>query len=200
MPADIALSVGPAHHHGFIDSQQEFATMSKNWIAVASAAHARCGREGGYMQVCHGKLAPIRRVRPGDRVAYYSPTVTMGGKDTCQRFVSIGLVLPGEPYPFRDGGPPQVAKAPSGGSAAHAVASVGPSSHMGGGFVPNRRDVAFMPSKEASILPLLDAFEFVENRQRWGYKFRFGLFDVSDHDMRLIAQAMDVDLATLHFL
>ena len=28
----------------------------KNWIAVASAAHARQGREGGYMQVCHGKL------------------------------------------------------------------------------------------------------------------------------------------------
>ncbi len=30
-------------------------------------------------------------------------------------------------------------------------------------------------------------FEFVENRSRWGYKFRFGLFTISDHDMRLIA-------------
>ena len=137
----------------------------KNWIAVASAAHARRGREGGYMQVCHGKLAPIRRLRPGDRVAYYAPTVTMGGKDTCQSFVSIGLVQSGEPYPF----------------------------DMGEGFVPNRRDVVYVPSREASILPLLDAFEFVENRQRWGYKFRFGLFDISDHDMQLIAQAMGAD-------
>ena len=145
--------------------------MPKNWIAVASAAHARCGREGGYMQVCHGKLAPIRRLRPGDRVAYYSPTITMGGKDTCQSFVSIGLVQKGDPYPF----------------------------DVGGGFVPNRRDIVYVPSQEASILPLLDAFEFVENRQRWGYKFRFGLFDISDHDMRLIAQAMDADFGMLRF-
>ena len=145
--------------------------MFQNWIAVASAAHARRGREGGFMQVCHGKLAPIRRVRPGDRVAYYAPTLTMGGKDSYQSFVAIGLVQAGEPYPF----------------------------DMGEGFVPNRRDVAYAASREASILPLLDAFEFVENRQRWGYKFRFGLFTVSDHDMRLIAQAMAVDWGSLRF-
>ena len=143
----------------------------KNWIAVASAAHARRGREGGFMQVCHGKLAPIRRVHPGDRVAYYAPTVTMGGKDTCQSFVSIGIVQPGECYPF----------------------------DTGEGFVPNRRDVAYVPSCEASILPLLDGFEFVENRQRWGYKFRFGLFDINNHDMRLIAKAMGADLEMLRF-
>ena len=59
--------------------------------------------------------------------------------------------------------------------------------------------MAYVPAQEASILPLLDAFEFVENRQRWGYKFRFGLFEVSEHDMRLIAQAMAADLALLQF-
>lgn len=143
----------------------------KNWIAVASAEHARRGRAGGFMQVCHGKLAPIRRVRPGDRVTYYAPTSTMGGKDTCQCFVSMGLVQVGEPYPF----------------------------DMGEGFVPHRRDVAYAPAQEASILPLLDAFEFVENRRRWGYKFRFGLFEIGAHDMRLIAQAMAADLHMLRF-
>ena len=138
-----------------------------NWIAVASATHARRGREHqphGYMQVCHGKLAPIRRVQPGDRVAYYAPTETMGGKDRYQQFVSIGVVQPGEPYAF----------------------------DMGGGFVPYRRDVRYLPAREASILPLVDRFEFVESRQRWGYKFRFGLFAISDHDLQLIAKAMDV--------
>ena len=123
------------------------------------------------MQVCHGQLAPLRRVQPGDRVAYYAPTISMGGKDTCQRFVSIGIVQPGQPYAF----------------------------DMGGGFVPFRRDVAYLPAQEASILPLLDAFEFVDNRQRWGYQFRSGLFDVTDHDMRLIAGAMAADLVALHF-
>lgn len=144
----------------------------KNWIAVASAEHARRGcatLDTGYMQVCHGKCAPLKRASAGDRVAYYSPTLAMGGKDKFQRFVSIGVVQAGEPYAF----------------------------DMGGGFVPFRRDVAYVAAREASILPLLDELEFVENRQRWGYKFRFGLFEVSDHDMRLIARAMQADLAAL---
>lgn len=146
--------------------------MRNNWIAVACAEHARRGcamPDSGFMQVCHGKCAPLKRVVPGDRVAYYSPTITMGGRDKLQSFVSIGLVQVGEPYAF----------------------------DMGGGFVPFRRDVAYVSAQDASILPLLDRFEFVEDRARWGYMFRFGLFKVSDADMRLIAQAMQTDLHSL---
>ena len=146
----------------------------RHWIAVASAEHARRGRDQlgtGFMQVCHGKLAPIRRVQPGDSVAYYAPTVTMGGQDRCQQFISLGIVQPGEPYAF----------------------------DMGGGFVPYRRDVAYLPARETPILPLLDRFDFVEDRQRWGYKFRFGLFEINAHDMGLIAQAMGVDTSMLQF-
>jgi EVE domain len=148
-----------------------------NWIAVASAEHARRGRDActdaghGFMQVCHGKRAPLLRVKPNDRVAYYAPALTMGGNDKLQSFVSIGLVQPGEPYAF----------------------------DMGGGFVPFRRDVKYVKAIEAPIAPLLDDFEFVEDRQRWGYKFRFGLFKVSDRDMLLIATAMHAPLGTLHF-
>jgi hypothetical protein len=158
-----------------------------NWIAVASADHARRGRDAqfdprrgrdagtdsssGFMQVCHGKRAPLARVQPGDRIAYYSPTVTMGGKDKLQSFVSIGMVQSAEPYAF----------------------------DTGGGFVPYRRDVHYLKADDAPIAPLLDAFEFVENRQRWGYKFHFGLFKISDHDMRLIAQAMHAPLNELYF-
>lgn len=57
--------------------------MLNNWIAVASAEHARRGcaaPQHGFMQVCHGKCAPLKRAAPGDRVAYYAPTITMGGK------------------------------------------------------------------------------------------------------------------------
>lgn len=144
----------------------------KNWIAVASADHARRGcvkPADGFMQVCHGKCAPLKRVAPGDRVAYYAPTQTMGGRDKLQQFVSLGVVQAGQPYAV----------------------------DMGGGFVPFRRHVAYVPAREASILPLLDQFNFVENRQRWGYKFRFGLFEVNDHDMQLITVAMAADLAGL---
>ena len=153
------------------------AELPSNWIAVASADHARRGRDActdlknGFMQVCHGKRAPLVRVQPGDRVAYYAPTLTMGSKDKLQSFISIGMVQPAEPYSF----------------------------DMGGGFVPFRRDVKYVIAMEAPIAPLLDDFEFVENRQRWGYKFRFGLFKISDHDMRLIANAMQAPLKLLHF-
>lgn len=144
----------------------------RNWIAVACAQHARRGcatPAAGFMQVCHGKAAPLRRVQAGDRVAYYAPTVTMGGKDRLQAFVSIGTVQAGDPYAF----------------------------DMGDGFVPFRRDVVYASAQEAPIAPLLDVLEFVEDRTRWGAKFRFGLFAVSDHDMRLIAQAMQADVRSL---
>ena len=148
--------------------------MRNNWIAVASAEHARRGcfnPAQGFMQVCHGKCAPLKRVAPGDRAAYYAPTVTMGGKDKLQRFVSIGIVQDGVPYAF----------------------------DTGAGFVPYRRDVVYVPAQEAPIAPLLDDFEFVTDRARWGYPFRFGLFKVSDADMRLIATAMHAPLAPLYF-
>ena len=145
----------------------------QNWIAVASADHARRGRDEmtpGFMQVCHGKLAPIKRVLPGDLVTYYAPTVAMGGKEKSQSFISFGIVEPGEPYAFDMGG-----------------------------FIPFRRNVRYLKAVETPIAPLLDAFEFVEDRSRWGYKFRFGLFSISDHDMALIAQAMRVDTKSLQF-
>jgi EVE domain len=145
----------------------------KNWIAVASADHARRGRDEmtpGFMQVGHGKLAPLRRIQPGDLVTYYSPTVTLGGKEKLQSFVSFGIVEPDEPYAFDMGS-----------------------------FVPYRRNVRYLKAVETPIEPLLDAFEFVENRTRWGYKFRFGLFSVSDHDMALIAKAMKIDTKLLQF-
>jgi hypothetical protein len=143
----------------------------KNWIAVASADHARRGRDEmtpGFMQVGHGKLAPLKRIQPGDLLTYYSPTVTLGGKEKLQSFVSFGIVESGEPYSFDMGS-----------------------------FVPYRRNVRYLKAVETPIEPLLDSFEFVENRTHWGYKFRFGLFDISDHDMALIAHAMKVDTKLL---
>jgi EVE domain len=152
-------------------------TVRSNWIAVACAEHARRGRDActaaghGFMQVCHGKRAPLARVQPGDRVAYYAPTVTMGGKDKLQSFVSIGIVHSADPYAF----------------------------DMGGGFVPYRKDVQYLQAHETPIAPLLDDFEFVQDRQRWGYQFRFGLFKINNHDMQLIARAMQAPLPSLHF-
>ncbi|CAO3449348.1 EVE domain-containing protein [Azospirillum largimobile] len=137
-------------------------TRTGSWIAVASAEHVRRGRAGGFMQVCHGKAAPLRRIRPGDRVAYYSPTDRFGAADGLKSFTAIGTVLAGEPYQF----------------------------DMGGGFIPFRRDVSWWPAEEAPIQPLLDRLELTAGVRNWGYPFRFGLLPVSPRDFDLIAGAM----------
>jgi hypothetical protein len=129
----------------------------------------RLGRAQGYMQVNHGKAAPLRRIAPDDRIAYYSPSEQFRGKDKLQAFTAIGVVRAGAPYAF----------------------------DMGDGFVPFRRDVAWLPGREVPIAPLLDALEFSAGRRNWGYQLRFGLFAVSEHDMALIAQAMGAPLAAV---
>jgi len=135
--------------------------MRGNWIAVASAEHVRLGLEAGFMQVCHGKSAPLRHIRPGDRVAYYSPTAAFGGKDRLQAFTAIGIVQDGDPY----------------------------RADMGGGFCPFRRDVGWLAAVEAPIRPLVGALEFTAQRN-WGFRLRAGLVPVSARDMDTIAQAM----------
>jgi hypothetical protein len=48
--------------------------------------------------VCHGKAAPLKRIRPGDGVVYYSPTNVFRGNDGLQSFTAIGVVRNGAPY------------------------------------------------------------------------------------------------------
>ncbi len=138
----------------------------KHWVAVASAEHVRIGRKAGFMQVCHGKAAPLRRIKPGDRVVYYSPAITVRGADKLQAFTAIGIAKAVEPY--------------------HA--------DMGGGFCPYRRDVAWLPAEEAPIRALLDRLDFTCVKKSWGYQLRFGLFEISEPDMLAIADAMGARL------
>ncbi len=142
--------------------------MSAHWIAVASAEHVRRGRTEGFMQVNHGKAAPLRRVKPGDGIVYYSPSAVLGAKDGLQAFTALGTVREGEPY----------------------------QGHMGGGFTPFRRDVEWAKAREAPIKPLLDRLEFTAGKSNWGYQLRFGLFPISAGDFALIAEAMGATPST----
>lgn len=134
----------------------------KHWIAVASAEHVRRGLADGFMQVCHGKAGPLKRIQPGDWVAYYSPTEAFKGKDKLQAFTAVGIVKNKVPYAF----------------------------DMGGGFCPTRRDVDWLHSQPTPIAPLLQHLTFSAGRTNWGYQLRFGLLEVSQADAQLIGQAM----------
>ena len=141
--------------------------MSRNWLAVASAEHVEIGRSAGFMQVCHGKATPLRRVQPGDRVVYYSPnriyspSHALRGKDRLQAFTAIGTVKPGALY----------------------------QADMGFGFHPFRRDVAWHDAEPAPLALLQEELAFTREKN-WGYRLRQGLIEICDADMTAIAAAM----------
>jgi hypothetical protein len=135
------------------------------WIAVASADHVAEGRKGGFMQVCHGKQAPLARIKPGDTVLYYSPSTRMGGGERLQAFTAVGVVRPGEPY-LHD---------------------------MGNGFAPFRRDVDWFVARQVPIRPLLDDLELTQGKTGWGSVFRYGIVRISEGDRDLILGAMGAD-------
>ena len=61
---------------------------------------------------------------------------------------------------------------------------------MAPGFVPFRKDVEYFASTEVAIQPLLSELEFTRGKSNWGYKFRFGHFELSESDFLLIARRM----------
>jgi EVE domain len=126
----------------------------KYWIGVASRDHVRTGVAGGFCQLCHGKLPAVRRLKPGDALAYYSPRTEMRGGEPVQAFTALGRVRPEEPYLF----------------------------DMGGGFVPARRSIDFVPCQEAAIQPLLEGLSFIKNKTNWAYPFRLGMLSIPAAD------------------
>ena len=40
------------------------------------------------------------------------------------------------------------------------------------------------------IRPLIDQLNFIEDKQCWGYMFRFGFFEINQADFALIADQM----------
>ena len=117
------------------------------------------------MQVCHGKGTPLKRLKEGDHVVYYSPTEVFGEKTPLQSFTAIGEVKDQQVY--------QVTVSET--------------------FHPYRRDVNWFASHPAAIRQLLSLMEFSAGKTNWAYPMRFGLFEISEHDFGVIASAMGAE-------
>ena len=76
--------------------------MARYWIGVASRDHVMRGVAGGFCQLGHGKAAPVKRLKPGDGIVYYSPRAEFGEGEPVQAFTAIGEIAAGEAY--ADGG------------------------------------------------------------------------------------------------
>lgn len=136
----------------------------KYWIGVVSRDHIENGRSGGFIQLCHGKEAPLRRIATGDRIVFYSPRQSMNAGTPLQAFTAVCDMLAEPAYRF----------------------------DMGGGFIPYRRNTRFLESGIAPIAPLLGTLSFTRGQRNWGYAFRRGYFQMTADDYDVIATAMGV--------
>jgi hypothetical protein len=132
------------------------------WINTVSRDHVLRGVRGRFTQANHGKPTMLRKMARGDWIIFYSPRTTHPDGPALQAFTAIGQVADDEAY--------QAETSPD--------------------LQPWRRNVDFLSCKETPIRPLLDELDFVEDKTRWGYKFRFGVFRIDDHDLEVIRAAM----------
>jgi hypothetical protein len=140
----------------------------KCWVNTISRDHVRLGVAGGFTQAGHGKASGLRRLSAGDWIVLYSPKTSLRDGESLQAFTAIGRVSDDELY----------------------------QAEMAPGFVPWRRNVEFLPCVEAPIRPMLDELTFIKDKQRWGYVFRFGLFEISSGDFEVIRRAMSAGAPT----
>ncbi|TLD88072.1 EVE domain-containing protein [Helicobacter sp. MIT 03-1614] len=62
------------------------------FIGIASKNHIQIGQAGGFCQLCHGKAAPLKRMKQNDKIIYYSPKLTMESKEPYQAFTALGEI------------------------------------------------------------------------------------------------------------
>lgn len=145
-------------------------SSSRYWVATISKEHTQRGVNDGFIQVCHGKQAPLKRMKKGDYLIVYSSKISMEGNEKCQAFTAIGKVKDDEVYQFQ----------------------------MTENFKPFRRNIQFLECNETAIIPLIENLEFIPNKKSWGYPFRFGFFEINEKDFTFIASNMLKNKAELN--
>lgn len=137
-------------------------TSQNYWIGVVSHAHVKIGVKGNFIQLNHGKKAPLQRFRAGDGLLMYSPRTEYPDGSPLQHFTAIGIIGSKDVY--------QVEINPD--------------------FNPFRIEVEFMKCQETPIRPLIEKLSFIKSKKHWGASFRFGQVKVPRDDFLLVADAM----------
>jgi len=135
------------------------------WVGVVSRSHVEIGVKGGFIQLNHGRKAPLQKLHAGDGLVMYSPRTSYPDGEPLQSFTAIGSIASAEIY--------QVEMSP--------------------GFKPYRVDVRFSMCSEAPIKPLIDRLSFIRDKTHWGTAFRFGQLKIPTKDFAIIAEAMGVE-------
>jgi hypothetical protein len=145
------------------------------WINTISRDHVLRGMAGapkrarvisGFTQANHGRPTGQGKLQRGDLMVFYSPRTTYPDGEPLQHFTALGRVTDDEPY----------------------------QAEMTPDFHPWRRKLEFLECEEAPIAALIPVLDFIKNKQRWGFIFRRGLFEIGQKDFERIAAAMHADL------
>lgn len=135
---------------------------TKYWVVVTSRDHALDGAKAGVVQVNHGKEAPLKRMAAGDVVLYYAGKMIYGQDEVCQRFVAMAVLDDDTIFQY-DFTPT---------------------------FKPYRRKATYRQIREVEIRPLIERLSFIQNKDKWGYIFRTGFFEINQSDFELIESHM----------
>jgi hypothetical protein len=138
----------------------------KLWVNTVSRSHVERGVDGGFTQANHGSAANLKRLTKGDRIVFYAPRTDYPKGEPLQQFVALGEITDDAPY----------------------------QAEMTPDFHPWRRNVHFFRAADAAIAPLVDSLDFIPDKQRWGFPFRRGLFEIGADDFMRIVDAMGAAL------
>jgi len=136
----------------------------KYWVNTASLEHVIAGRAEGVIQAAHGKKGPLERLSSGDRVVFYSPRISLGGRALLQQFTAVAEIIDDQIY--------QINLTPH--------------------FAPFQRRARYLEARPCEIRPLIGRLDFIPDKSLWGYVFRVGMFEIAPHDYRTIADCMGV--------
>jgi hypothetical protein len=136
----------------------------KYWLGIVSKEHVLKGKSEGFAQVCHGKRAPLARMKKDDWLIYYSPGNAMGKSDL-QAFTAIGTVPDDHVFQFK----------------------------MFEDFIPFRRKISYINSKEVMLASIKSKLNFTLEKN-WGYQLLRGLVELSKEDFITIAKFMEVEI------
>src|SRR4051812_45180336 len=110
------------------------AMKPRAWVGVVSESHVQRGVAGGFAQLCHGRSSALSRMNVGDYFVYYSPRTEIHAGVPLGEFTAPGRVTGQGVYRL----------------------------DMGGGFVPNRREIQYAEIKRCvPVAELKDELDFI---------------------------------------
>ncbi len=133
---------------------------------TVSKDHVMLGVKGGFTQANHGSPYNLERMGKGDYIVFYSPKTNFQDGKPLLKLTAIGMCMDEKPYEAK----------------------------MSPDFHPWRRDIKFLKCEEVSIKNLINDLSFIKDKQKWGFPFRRGMFEIPKHDFLIIADVMGVEI------